>query len=201
MPIPPALYMALTILVILSGCATNTNKNGYSLAATKSTEITELLNNVSFARDKYILLLGKDSNVEGKRLINEVGELIKLHGFTPIILRDQKDIPGMSLHDKLVLNASISRCTFVLDYEISGHVYELAILDFLRTPTVILRRPNMGSTYMVEDIAFERRSAKVQLLDTNKIEQSINNGIEWCNDYNLGKINYLNQTYPWLKNN
>lgn len=201
MPGYPSLLIVLTILAILSGCATNTNKIDSNLAVTNNNEISEILNSISFVRDKSILLLGKDSNEDGKRLLNEIGALIKLHGFIPIVLRDQKDIPGMSLHDKLVLNASITRCTFVLDYEISGHVYELAILDFLRTPTVILRRPNMGSTYMVEDIAFERRSAKVQFIDINKIEQSINKGIKWCDDYNFEKTNYLNHTYPWLMNN
>ena len=150
-------------------------------------------------REKNILLLGKDSSEKGIELLHQLSKFALELGYNPIILRKQPEIRNASLHDKLIMYAIQSRFAVVLDHEISGHVYELAVLNNLRTPTVILRQPKKGSTYMVADIAFERDSATIIKYDPTHLKAALKESIKWADGYIQRKINYLNRIYPWRK--
>jgi len=164
-------------------------------------DISKTINETaSISKKTSVLVLGKDSDVTSKAKLNKVAHLLEKKGYSPLILRDINDIDDMSLHEKLILHAVMSKLVVVVDDEISGHAYETAIVDFIRVPTCYIRKKNQGSTFMISDIGYARpTSVTIEYDDDSNLEFAVANCTNRIESAIAEKKKLLKSLYPWRR--
>jgi len=173
------------------------NTTAYAVDQDNSKTINDA---ASISRKTSVLVLGKDSDPTAKTKLNKVANYLKTKGYSPLILRDINDIDDMSLHEKLILHAVMSKLVVVVDDEISGHAYEAAVVDFIRVPACYIRKKNQGSTFMIADIGYARPTSVIIEYDTDSdLDVAVTNCINRMDSAIIDKKKLLKSLYPWRR--
>jgi hypothetical protein len=168
----------------------------YSAADIIVPEGSTLIDVMSISRESTVLVLGKDNEEGSQETLHSIAAQVEELGFKPVMLRHKAEVPGMSLHDKLITYAALSKFVVVVDVDVSGHVYEMAVLDMMRAPTILLRRPRAGSSWMVADMGDVRNSTKSFLCHKRDCSDVLGEAVAWVDDYIMAKAVRLNRLYP-----
>jgi len=146
-----------------------------------------------------VLILGKDT---GKGL--ELLKRIQLHldnlGFYTYIIKEQPDIIGESVMQKVLRYGLSSRFVIIENSEPTGHLYELPhITKFAELTSIVLQRQGEGSTWMLEDLYYRLPNIKKFEYTNNNLEEQINGGIDWARGYLKSFGDFQKHKLPWLQ--
>jgi len=155
--------------------------------------------NAMLENSDSVLILGKDTG-EGLDLLKRIQTHLDNLGFYTYIIKEQPDIIGESVMQKVLRYGLSSRFVIVENSEPTGHLYELPhITKFGELTSIILQRQGQGSTWMFEDL-YHRLNNIVKIEYTDDIlEDKINEGIEWANNYLKSFGEYQKQKLPWFQ--
>jgi hypothetical protein len=146
-----------------------------------------------------VLILGKDTD-EGLDLLKRIQAHLDNLGFYTYIIKEQPDIIGESVMQKVLRFGLSSRFVIIENSEPTGHLYEFPhITKFAELTSIVLQRQGEGSTWMFEDLFHRLQNIKKFEYTNDTLEEQINIGIEWANDYAKSFGDYQKQKLPWLK--
>jgi hypothetical protein len=146
-----------------------------------------------------ILILGKDTG-EGLELLKRIQSHLENLGFYTYIIKEQPDIIGESVMQKVLRYGLSSRYVIVENSEPTGHLYEFPhITKFAELTTIVLQRQGEGATWMFEDLYHKLKSIQKFEYTNENLEEQINLGINWADNYLKEFGNYQMENLPWLK--
>ena len=116
------------------------------------------------------------------------------------IIKEQPDLLGESVMQKVLRYALSSRLVIIENTEPSGHLYEFPhIVKMAEMPTVVLQQKDKGATWMFEDLYQRMANIKKIEYTNDNMEEQVDAGIKWAFDYLTQFGIYQKNTIPWLK--
>jgi hypothetical protein len=146
-----------------------------------------------------VLILGKDTG-EGLVLLKRIQTHLDNLGFYTYIIKEQPDIIGESVMQKVLRFSLSSRFVIIENSEPTGHLYEFPhITKVAELTSAILQRQGEGSTWMFEDLYHRLNNIKkFEYTDAN-LEVQIDAAISWAYSYIKSFGDFQKQKLPWLK--
>lgn len=145
-----------------------------------------------------VLILGKDTG-EGLELLKRIQAHLDNLGFYTYIIKEQPDIIGESVMQKVLRYGLSSRFIIIENSEPTGHLYEFPhITKFAELTSIVLQRQGEGSTWMFEDLYHKLNNIKKFEYDNEDLEEQINIGITWAEAYAKSFGDYQRQKLPWM---
>lgn len=95
-----------------------------------------------------ILVLGKDSDEEGRSKIERISSVLRNERYKPIKLRELPEIKYLSLEDKMIRIGGLCRFVVAEDSRPSGHIDEVRLCASCQYITATVREAGTGSTWM-----------------------------------------------------
>ena len=155
--------------------------------------------NAMLENSDSVLILGKDTG-DGLVLLKRIQAHLEGLGFYTYIIKEQPDIIGESVMQKVLRFGLSSRFVIVENSEPTGHLYEFPhITKFAELTTIVLQRQGDGATWMFEDLYHRLNNIKKFEYTNDTLEQSINTGIEWAGNYLKSFGNYQKEKLPWFQ--
>lgn len=146
-----------------------------------------------------VLILGKDTG-EGLDLLKRIQIHLDNMGFYTYIIKEQPDIIGESVIQKVLRFGLSSRFVIIENSEPTGHLYEFPhITKFAELTSIVLQRQGEGSTWMFEDLYHRLQNIKKFEYTNETLEDEINLGIEWANSYLSTFGKFQKEKLPWFK--
>lgn len=146
-----------------------------------------------------VLILGKDTD-EGLALLKRIQSHLDELGFYTYIIKEQPNIIGESVLQKVLRFGLSSRFVIIENSEPSGHLYEFPHVAKLAELTcIILQEQGKGSTWMFEDLYHRINSIRKFEYTNENLEDQIQSGIEWANEYLQSFGKFQTSHLPWLK--
>ena len=146
-----------------------------------------------------ILILGKDTG-EGLELLKRIQLHLDNLGFYTYIIKEQPDVIGESVMQKVLRYGLSSRFVIIENSEPTGHLYEFPhITKFAELTSIVLQRQGEGSTWMFEDLYHRLQSIKKFEYNNDNLEKQIDIGIQWAYEYLESFAKYQKQKLPWLQ--
>lgn len=146
-----------------------------------------------------VLILGKDTG-EGLGLLKRIQAHFDKLGFYTYIIKEQPDIIGESVMQKVLRFGLSSRFVIIENSEPTGHLYEFPhITKFAELTSIVLQRQGEGSTWMFEDLYHRLQNIKKFEYVSDNLEEQINNGIKWANTYLESFGKFQKDKLPWFK--
>lgn len=184
----------------------------WTLTELSNVDIKTLSENINLAFDSVferansmlensdsVLILGKDTG-EGLELLKRIQTHLDNLGFYTYIIKEQPDIIGESVMQKVLRFGLSSRFVIIENSEPTGHLYEFPhITKFAELTSIVLQRKDEGSTWMFEDLYHRLQNIKKFEYTDDTLEEQINIGIEWANEYAKSFGDYQKLKLPWLK--
>lgn len=145
-------------------------------------KVYERANNMLENSDS-ILILGKDTG-ESMELLKRIQTYLNNKGFYTYIIKEQPDLLGESVMQKVLRYALSSRLVIIENTEPSGHLYEFPhIVKMAEMPTVVLQQKDKGATWMFEDLYQRMTNIKKIEYTNDNMEEQVDAGIKWAFDY------------------
>ena len=161
-------------------------------------KVYERANNMLENSDS-ILILGKDTG-ESMELLKRIQTYLDNKGFYTYIIKEQPDLLGESVMQKVLRYALSSRLVIIENTEPSGHLYEFPhIVKMAEMPTVVLQQKDKGATWMFEDLYQRMTNIKKIEYTNDNMEEQVDAGIKWACEYLTQFGIYQKNTIPWLK--
>ena len=155
--------------------------------------------NLMLENSDSVLILGKDTG-EGLKLLKRIQAYLDSLGFYTYIIKEQPDIIGESVMQKVLRFGLSSRFVIIENSEPTGHLYEFPhITKFAELTSIVLQRQGEGATWMFEDLYHKVQNIKKFEYTDDTLEEQIKNGIDWAKSYNTSFGEYQKQKLPWLK--
>ena len=146
-----------------------------------------------------VLILGKDTG-EGLDLLKRIQIHLDNLGFYTYIIKEQPDIIGESVIQKVLRFGLSSRFVIIENSEPTGHLYEFPhITKFAELTSIVLQRQGEGSTWMFEDLYHRLQNIKKFEYTNETLEDEINLGIEWANSYLSTFGKFQKEKLPWFQ--
>ena len=146
-----------------------------------------------------VLILGKDTG-EGLERLKRIQAHLDNSGFYTYIIKEQPDIIGESVIQKVMRYGLSSRFVIVENSEPSGHLYEFPhITKFAELTTIVLQREGEGSTWMFEDLYPRLKSIKKFDYNNDNLEEQIDKAIKWANGYLKSFGEFQKTNLPWFR--
>jgi hypothetical protein len=145
-----------------------------------------------------VLILGKDTG-EGLELLKRIQTHLDSLGFYTYIIKEQPDIIGESVMQKVLRFGLSSRFVIIENSEPAGQLYEFPhITKFAELTSIVLQRQGEGSTWMFEDLYHKLQNIKKFEYTNDNLEDQINVGIDWAKEYLKSFGNYQKLKLPWF---
>lgn len=155
--------------------------------------------NLMLENSDSVLILGKDTGDE-LDLLKRIQTHLENLGFYTYIIKEQPDIIGESVMQKVLRFGLSSRFVIIENSEPTGHLYEFPhITKFAELTSIVLQKRGEGSTWMFEDLYHRLQNIKKFEYTNDTLEEQINIGIEWANEYTRSFGDYQKQKLPWLQ--
>lgn len=146
-----------------------------------------------------VLILGKDTG-NGLQLLKRIQSHLEALGFYTYIIKEQPDKIGESVIQKVLRYGLSSRFVIVENSEPTGHLYEFPhVAKFAELTTIVLQLQGQGATWMFEDLYHKLNNIKKIEYTNPTLEEEINIGIEWANDYLKSFVDFQKDKLPWRK--
>jgi len=146
-----------------------------------------------------VLVLGKDTGSALDRLKRIAAKLHEM-GYYTYIIKEQPDKAGESIIQKVMRYALSSKFILIENTEASGHLYEIPhVAKAAECVTVVLQEEGKGATWMFEDAYLKHKHwHKINYKDAD-LEQAIEEGVLWAEDFVRQFADYQTATLPWRK--
>jgi len=149
-------------------------------------------------KSNSVIVLGKDTYPELKVLRRICDELrtLEYHAF---LAKEQPDIPGQSLEEKVKLLTLISKFAVMEDSIASGHIAEFEYCKTNRVPLILLRREGKGSTWMIGDAGLvDVNYIKKFEYSESTLHDVLDVATDWVEKFIERKAEVYGTYYPWL---
>lgn len=184
----------------------------WTLVEPSNIDVKSLTENINLAFDSVferansmlensdsILILGKDTG-EGLGLMKRIQAHLESLGFYTYIIKEQPDIIGESVMQKVLRFGLSSRFVIIENSEPTGHLYEFPhITKFAELTSIVLQRQGEGATWMFEDLYHKLQNIKKFEYSNENLEEVINIGIDWAKSYLKSFGSFQKQKLPWFK--
>lgn len=155
--------------------------------------------NAMLENSDSILILGKDTG-EGLELLKRIQSHLENLGFYTYIIKEQPDIIGESVMQKVLRFGLSSRYVIIENSEPTGHLYEFPhITKFAELTSIVLQRKGEGATWMFEDLYHKLKNIKKFEYKNENLEEQIDQGLNWADNYLKEFGNYQMENLPWMK--
>lgn len=155
--------------------------------------------NAMLENSDSVLILGKDTG-DGLALLKRIQAHLENLGFYTYIIKEQPDVIGESVMQKVLRFGLSSRFVIVENSEPTGHLYEFPhITKFAELTTIVLQRQGDGATWMFEDLYHKLNNVEKFEYTNDTLEDNINIGIEWAKNYLKSFGNYQKEKLPWFQ--
>lgn len=146
-----------------------------------------------------VLILGKDTG-EGLDLLKRIQTFLESLGYYTYIIKEQPDIIGESVMQKVLRFGLSSRFVIIENTEPTGHLYEFPhVAKLAELTSIVLQKEGQGSTWMFEDLYHKLNNIKKFEYIEDNLEEQIQNGIQWATDYLQSFGAFQKRTLPWFK--
>lgn len=146
-----------------------------------------------------VLILGKDAG-ESLLLLKRIQNYLEYLGYYTYIIKEQPDRIGESIIQKVLRYGLSSRFVIIENTESSGHLYEFPhIAKMAELTCIVLQEEGKGATWMFEDLYHKLKNINKVEYIKDDLEQQIENGISWANDYNKSFADFQCDKLPWFK--
>lgn len=146
-----------------------------------------------------VLILGKDTG-EGLELLKRIQTHLDNLGFYTYIIKEQPDIIGESVMQKVLRYGLSSRFVIIENSEPAGQLYEFPhVAKFAELTSIVLQREGEGATWMFEDLYHKINNIKKFDYTNENLENQIELGITWAREYLKSFGDYQKQKLPWFK--
>jgi hypothetical protein len=144
------------------------------------------------------LILGKDTGDGLTRLRSVQTQLIAL-GYDAILIKDQPEVRGESVIQKVLHYATSCRFVILDNTEASGHLYELPhVSKSAECITVVLQERGRGSTWMLEDAFFRHNHWRKFEFDSSELASVLEQAVAWAEDFKERFAEHQEAVLPWL---
>jgi len=133
------------LVAALSTLRSNLSRPEYALKKKEEQRIFEALQG---SLQKNVLVLGKDSDKEGRSRIERISSVLRSKGYEPIKLRELPEIKHLSLEDKMIRFGGLCRFVVAEDSRPSGHIDEIRLCASCQYITATVREAGTASTWM-----------------------------------------------------
>jgi hypothetical protein len=140
------------------------------------------------------LVLGDFSEV-GRRRLEAIRLALRREGYLPVLADEIEDIPQQTIREKVLTLASVCRFVVVDDSSRSGHLTEMAMVEQVNTPTIVLRLKGSFSSSMTLGIEGPTSNMKLYQYDEEILIETLKEGITWVEELIERKERYFNQEY------
>jgi hypothetical protein len=146
-----------------------------------------------------VLILGKDTG-EGLGLLKRIQSHLNNLGFYTYIIKEQPDVLGESVMQKVLRFGLSSRFVVIENTEPTGHLYEFPhITKFAELTSIVLQKNGAGSTWMFEDLYHRLNNIKKFEYVEENLEEQLDIAIDWAKSYVKSFGEYQQEKLPWLK--
>ena len=151
--------------------------------------------NTMLENSDSVLILGKDTG-EGLELLKRIQAHLDNLGFYTYIIKEQPDIVGESVMQKVLRYGLSSRFVIIENSEPTGHLYEFPhITKFAELTSIVLQRQGEGSTWMFEDLYHKLNNVKKFEYTNDNLKTQIDAGISWAREYSKSFGDYQKQKF------
>lgn len=155
---------------------------------------------VAMSKEKTVLILGKDSPDVNFQRLKQIARFFKEAGYEPILIKEQPEIETLTNEEKMLAYAAISRFVVIEKSEAAGQIDEAKMCNFNRIPAIWLQRRGEGDTWMQGDYEVDFKFIKIFQYDEDRERDVFQAGVSWVEQFLRSKAQYLNQHYPWRRN-
>lgn len=152
---------------------------------------------LKISKEKTVLVLGKDSPEEYMQQLKNISEVLRQHGYTPILIKEQPEIRTLSNEEKMLAYASISKFVIIEKSYPAGQIDEAKICAFNRVPSIWLQQDGMGDTWMQGDYEVDFKFINAFSYNQENQREVLASAINWAEDFLKAKSEYLDMKYPW----
>ena len=184
----------------------------WTLTESVNIDVEDLYNNINIAFDSVferansmlensdsVLILGKDTG-SGLDLLKRIQNHLDNLGFYSYIIKEQSDVIGESVMQKVLRFGLSSRFVIIENSEPTGHLYEFPhITKFAELTSIVLQKQGKGATWMFEDLYHRIKNIKKFEYTNDNLEEQLDFGIDWANDYLKSFGTYQKYKLPWFK--
>jgi hypothetical protein len=146
-----------------------------------------------------VLVLGKDNTPESWARLATICDQLKQLGYSPYLIKDQPDIGHLTNEEKMLAYAAVSRFVVIEKSEPSGHIDEAHICAINRFVGIWLKEEGKGDTWMQGDYEVSFLNIKSFTYVNGGMDEAINVGVEWAEQYLGNKEAQLNSIYPFRR--
>jgi hypothetical protein len=147
-----------------------------------------------------VLILGKDTN-DGLETLKRIQAHLENLGFYTYIIKEQPDVISESVMQKVLRYGLSSRFVIIENSEPTGHLYEFPhVTKFAELTSIVLQRQGEGATWMFEDLYHRLKTIEKFEYTNETLEEQIDKGIDWANEYLKSFGEYQKRKLPWLQN-
>ena len=158
----------------------------------------DLTKMISRSRKSRVLVLGKDTGDELKRLLS-IRDILPSLGYQGILVKEHPDIPELSNEDKVRTFAGLCRFVLLENSFPAGQIVECKICSTNRIVTAALREEGCGSSFMVTDYFkdFDFMKEFTYTLDGESLVAAVQQGVGWADKKVEERRQYFDSVYPW----
>jgi hypothetical protein len=98
--------------------------------------------------ERNVLVLGRDADSEGMKLIARIEEVVRRNDYNPISLKKLPTIKHLTLENRMIRLASICRFVLVEESRPSGAIDELRLCAESQFVTATMKQAGKGATWM-----------------------------------------------------
>lgn len=159
-------------------------------------QINEL--SVKPSRSGRVLVLGKDIG-DGLARLRIVQKRLHELGYDAILIKDQLDVPGETVLQKVLRYATSSRFVVLDNTEASGHLYELPhVSKSAECITAVLQEQGKGATWMIEDAFFRHNHWRKFEFNANELGVAVELATAWAEEFRESFASHQEAVLPWL---
>jgi hypothetical protein len=144
-----------------------------------------------------VLVLGKDTGPALDRLkgiATRLGEL----GYHTSIIKEEPDLPGESIVQKVMRYAVRSRFVLIENTEPAGHLYEIPhVTKMAECVTVVLQEEGKGATWMFEDAYAKHKHWHKITYKGRDLNQAVELAAKWAEEFVADFAQYQVEHLPW----
>ena len=171
------------------------NGKGEIMTILEDDKLVEVINTL---KSNTVVILGADSKDDSLSLLEKIGKKARSFGFTPIIVKNLREIDGESFTKKAIMYSLIAKFVIIENSNPSGHILEFNKVLDLGCIVGVLHKENTGSTWLLEENFLKYPYHLNKFTYSEDLDNQIDNTYKWCISQYEAIKNKLNELYKEL---
>ena len=143
-------------------------------------EDNKLVEIINTLKSNTVVILGADSQLEKKSLLEEIAKKSREFGYSPIIVKNLKEIDGESFTKKAIMYSLIAKFVIIENSYPSGHILEFNKVLDLGCIVGVLQKKGTGSTWLLEENFLKYPFHLKRFIYDNDLDVQTSKTYKWC---------------------